>query len=172
MKKIITIVSVLFGLFLIGCTPQTNPNKYQVTFKGLNDTIISTIEVEANQVVSYPVVPSETGYNFVGWDQTVTTTTKDIIISAIYQKKVYTVKFYDINNQLLETKEVEYNSQVVAPTAPIVEGYDFLGWNQELENVCKNLNVKALYKQRKSAEDICPLRNFYYLVFLKLQITL
>lgn len=149
MKKIITIVSVLFGLFLIGCTPQTNPNKYQVTFKGLNDTIISTIEVEANQVVSYPVVPSETGHNFVGWDQTVTTITKDTIISAIYQKKVYTVKFYDINNQLLETKEVEYDSQVVAPTAPIVVGYDFLGWNQELENVCKNLNVKALYKQKE-----------------------
>lgn len=149
MKKVITITFIIFSLILVGCTTPTTPAKYQITFKGLNDEIIASYEVESNQIISYPEAPTVMGYVFKGWDQTIATATKDTVISAIYQKRVYLIKFYDTNNQLLKTEEVEYGSSATPPSVPEIEGYEFSGWNQSYENVQKNLIIKAQYKQKE-----------------------
>ena len=59
----------------------------------------------------------------------------------------FTVVFKDKDGNVLATVEVEEGETAVAPEAPVVEGFEFKGWDKEFDNVASDLEVKAVYEK-------------------------
>lgn len=66
--------------------------------------------------------------------------------NIVIKKKEYVVKFY-AQNQLIETKYVTSGSTVIAPKAPDIAGYIFIGWDQETSGIRNDLNINAIYQE-------------------------
>lgn len=149
MKKISLLIIAILFLSLIGCTGSTSNQKNKVLFLGLDDKLISTIYVDDNENFEYPKAPSVEGYEFVEWDLKLFQVTKDTTIRAIYKKNIYKVNFYDFNNNIIKTEEVEYGQNLEYPELSIIDGYEFNGWDKEVTNITSNLDVKPIYKKTK-----------------------
>ena len=132
-----------------------------VEFRQTHDD--GTYDLLMEQTVKYghdavaPVAPSITGYTFQGWDKPYTKVTEDLIITAVYKIKTFTVKFVNDDGTVLKEDTVEYKSAVIAPEAPTPtkQGYVFAGWNtNEFTSVTKNLTVTATYVWANSSLPI------------------
>jgi uncharacterized repeat protein (TIGR02543 family) len=53
----------------------------------------------------------------------------------------YTITFYDANNAVIETVEVNEFEDAVPPNDPLKEGYVFDGWSESLESIQSDLDV-------------------------------
>ncbi len=63
---------------------------------------------------------------------------------AVY--KNYTVTFKD-GDAVLDTQTVLEGSAATAPTSPVKEGYTFIGWDAEFDNVTSDLTVNAKWRE-------------------------
>ena len=118
-----------------------------VTFKdGYNDSIISTAVVEHGKDVTFPTVPTHTGYHFTGWDHNGKNITADITITAQFEINKYTVTFKDgYSNTVLGTTTVEHGADVTLPTPPAHTGYHFTSWDHTGKNITADITITALY---------------------------
>jgi len=99
--------------------------------------------------------PERLGYTFLGWytglgvnDGKWSNTlivSSDLNLIAKWQKDTFTVRFEDINGELLSTQTVEYGESAVAPTVPNVENYVFVCWSENITNVTNDLTVRPEY---------------------------
>ena len=122
-------------------------NVYTVTFLDKDGKTIKTEEVEHGMSAAAPNAPAVTGYTFTGWDKAFDNITADLTVAAQYTINVYTVTFVDKDgNPIGEAQEVEYGNAAVAPKAPAVSGYTFIGWDKAFNNITSDLTVKALYQ--------------------------
>ena len=94
-----------------------------------------------------PKTKEVTGYTFTGWDQTFDKVTSDLNIYAKYAKKQYQVLFVDYDDRLLKEDTVKYQENATAPGKPTREGYRFIGWDKEYNNITENMIVKAKYEK-------------------------
>ena len=60
---------------------------YSVTFKGMNGETLSTQNVEKGENASYPSAPVVQGYEFTGWDKSVSNVQGNLVVTAMYKKK-------------------------------------------------------------------------------------
>ena len=60
---------------------------YNVTFKGMNGETLSTQNVEKGENASYPSAPLVQGYEFTGWDKSVSNVQGNLVVTAMYKKK-------------------------------------------------------------------------------------
>ena len=129
--------------------PSCSKKEYEVSFLGFDNEIIEQIKVRKKDKITYPNEPTVEGYDFVGWDQQIEYTKKDIVIKANYQIKKFTVKFFDELGNLLETKTVSYNQSIDYQYTFNKEGYFFVKWDQNLNNIKSNLEVKPVFSESK-----------------------
>ncbi len=115
----------------------------QIEFFDQDDSLVNMEYYGIHQVIRQPYMKDidngETTYRFVGWDITndgivdsiPATSTSNIVAKAMYQlvATTYKVKYYGLNNELLEIQEYDYNEIIVLPNDPIRKGYTFSGWN-------------------------------------------
>ena len=59
----------------------------------------------------------------------------------------FTVKFVDYDGTELKTETVEKGKSATAPADPIREGYAFVGWDKEFNNIASDLTVTAEYEE-------------------------
>ncbi len=59
--------------------------------------------------------------------------------------ETFTVTFVDYDGTVLKTETVEEGKGATAPTASIREGYTFVGWDKEFDEVTEDITVKAVY---------------------------
>lgn len=73
--------------------------------------------------------------------------------------KVYTVRFLDLDNNVLKTETVEEGQSATPPDVPPINGYLFTSWNTDYGNITANTDVKAQYVQEFGvpANNIMPL---------------
>ena len=73
--------------------------------------------------------------------------------------KVYTVRFLDLDNNVLKTETVEEGQSATPPDVPLVNGYLFTSWNTDYGNITANTDIKAQYVQEFGvpANNIMPL---------------
>ena len=109
---------------------------------------------------TYEAIPNY-GYHFVRWSDGETanprtiTLVKDITLSAEFSINLYLVQFFGYEDVLLDQQSVEHGKSAIAPNAPTVENYDFVGWDKDFNNVQSNLDVYAQYvKTIDAIEDI------------------
>ena len=125
------------------------PVAFTVRFYNWDGELIESQNVAYGQDAVAPEVESITGYNFIGWDADFTKVIRDLKVYAVYQVKTYTVRFYGWNDELLSTQTVNYGDAAVAPKDPTHEGYTFIGWDAEFDNVTKNLEIYAQWKKNE-----------------------
>lgn len=64
--------------------------------------------------------------------------------AAVY----YNVIFKGMNGETLSTQNVEKGENASYPSAPVVQGYEFTGWDKDARNVQGNITITAQYKKK------------------------
>jgi len=134
-------------------------NKYTVTFKNYDGTILGTSTVEyGNAAIYHGATPTKPAtqqytYTFSGWSISLENVTSDRIATAQYDSTVnkYTVTFKNYDGSILGTSTVDYGSNATyigsTPTKPSTQqySYSFIGWDKGLNNVTENYVVIAQF---------------------------
>ena len=119
--------------------------KHTVTFKGLNDVVISKVEVEHGKAANAPQPPTVEGYEFICWDRDFSCVMQDMTVKAQYDRLQFAVLFIDYDNMPIMRVIVEYGEAANAPIVPGREGYTFTGWDKDFSHVTENMTVQAQY---------------------------
>ena len=116
---------------------------FDVTFNYNGKTSVVE-DIEYGQSAIAPTDTEKTGYNFVEWDHSFNSVTKDLNVNAVYAKKTYVVTFN--YNEKVYNDTVEYETAATAPTDTSKTGYNFIEWDTDFSSVTSNLTVKAVYE--------------------------
>ena len=65
---------------------------------------------------------------------------------TVEKTKTYLVTFVDDEGNILSEQRVGEGTSAVAPDDPVKEGYTFIGWDKEFNNVTSDLTIKAKFK--------------------------
>lgn len=65
------------------------------------------------------------------------------------QEQTYTITFMGLHQQIIEVVTCTSNSSIQYPTAPIVEGYTFIKWDTEIDQVTKDMTIQAVYEKKQ-----------------------
>ncbi len=131
-------------------------NEYTVEFYDKDDNLIKTEIVEYGKNATAPTIPDVEGYEFVGWDKEFTNVSEDLTVKANYEAKIYYVAFYDKDNKLIELVEVSHGNSAQAPNAPEVDGFEFVGWDRDIDEVTHDMGVYAIYEEAEEVEPVDP----------------
>ena len=127
-------------------------SKYVVKFFGFNNVLLSQAEYEDGALVNIPTVPNVNGYTFTGWDKEITTVTENAVYTAIYEKNApteYLITFLGHQNALISQEKYELGATVNVPSAPIVDGYTFKGWDKTVTTVTGDTTYTAIYEKNE-----------------------
>lgn len=61
--------------------------------------------------------------------------------------KTYTVTFVDYDGTILKTETVEEGDSATAPSDPTRDGYMFIGWDKDYDNINDETTITATYEQ-------------------------
>ena len=112
-------------------------NKYLVTFK-IGDEVISSESLDYGAAIVAPDAPMKEGYTFNGWgDVAETVPAGDVTYEGSYTVNKYLVTF-KIGDEVITSDSLEYGATIIAPEAPVKEGYTFSGWGDVAETVPAN----------------------------------
>ncbi|MCQ2192981.1 MAG: InlB B-repeat-containing protein [Paludibacteraceae bacterium] len=120
--------------------------EYTVSFYTKDSVLIESQKVKKGKSATAVDAPTVDGYEFIGWsDSSFTNVTKDLDIYAQYIK-LFNVSFYTKDSVLIESQKVEKGKSATAVDAPVVDGYEFIGWSDSsFTNVTKDLDIYARY---------------------------
>lgn len=134
--------------------------RYTVTFLDWDDEVLKIEKVYEGESATAPEDVYREGYTFTGWDSWDWTDVQcDLILKAQFEINTYTVRFFDIDEELLEKQIVNWNEAATAPEAPEVEGYTFTGWSEYFDHVTCDIDVYALYELYNPEEGIESVQN-------------
>lgn len=134
-------------------------NKYNVTFKHEDGTVLQSAEYEYGVKPEFlgddPTKPStpEFSYSFDGWDAEVIKVSADAVYTATFSatRRSYTIIFADENDVPIKTYTVEYgqlpvydgDEPVKIPTAQYT--YSFEGWIPDIETVTGDATYNTVF---------------------------
>lgn len=70
------------------------------------------------------------------------------VSSLVGCKKEYTVTFMDYDGTVIKEVVVTKNGSASAPSVPTRDGYDFIGWSETFNDVTRDIDVVAQYKEK------------------------
>lgn len=120
-------------------------NKYTVTFKDYDGSVIKTEEVEYLSGATAPESPIRTGYTFSKWSEEIGEITNNTEVVAEYVINKYKVEFKDYNGVIISTQEVDYMGSAIRPSDPTRQDYTFAGWDSDFSKVTNDLVIYAVY---------------------------
>ncbi|MCL1858167.1 MAG: InlB B-repeat-containing protein [Oscillospiraceae bacterium] len=134
--------------------------KFTVTFVDGTGNTVDTQEVEEEGSATAPEDPEREGYTFTGWDVDFDNITGDLIVTALWEKNKYNVKFVDgysdDGDDVIITDIIEYGDGATAPPNPTRPGYTFDGWDSGFDNITEDLTVTAKWRQNAVAPPLTP----------------
>ena len=130
--------------------------KYEVHFElGLGEGNFPKTFYKHGTVIPKPLtLPTATGRHFTHWSLEPNGTAfnfnqklnRNVTLYAVYDKNLYDVKFYN-GETLLVTQKVFYQDSASLPNIiPEKEGYDFIGWDHNLQNITGNVDIYAQFE--------------------------
>lgn len=103
------------------------------------------------EITEIPEVPAREGYTFKGWDKPIPDVVPvvggELVITAQWSINKYAVYFI-ANKKTVYSAILPYGSEIVAPEAPEVEGYTFVGWTPEVDATvpARTVYYEAVYE--------------------------
>ena len=118
---------------------------FTVTFTDGYGNVISVQQVRYQFAAEEPAIPeAPEGIRFAGWDADFSYIEGDLIVNATWEEIICTVIFYDpVGDTVLDTQQVPYGGEALAPNLPEHEGYEFLGWDKDFSCVKEDMTVNA-----------------------------
>ncbi len=115
------------------------------------DTVRKGESATAYEFTAADVIPE--GFNRVGWDTAFDNVTTDLVVTATYARKTYSVSFYMPDGTLIDTQTVEHGSDAQAPEcsdtyfdwATLKMG-QFSGWSRTLKDITGDQTIQAQYQ--------------------------
>jgi uncharacterized repeat protein (TIGR02543 family) len=106
-------------------------NSYTITFDSAGGNAVPAITQDYGSEVAEPAAPAKEGYTFAGWSPAVPDTipAADLTVVAQWTANEYTITFDSAGGSVVPAITQDYGSEVVAPAAPVKEGYTFAGWS-------------------------------------------
>lgn len=94
-----------------------------------------------------PEKPTRIDYECDGWTVTdFTNLVEDIIVYPVYTR-TYRVAFVDYDGTVLKNENVRSDIGIAtAPIDPIRDGYKFVDWDCDLENITSDITINAIYE--------------------------
>ena len=133
---------------VITATYSSVINKYTVTFKNWNGTVLGYDTVDYGMPASYSETPTKPqtddySYYFREWDKDISCVTYDFETTALYDEvQRHTVVFKDYDGSTLWETKVDHGSTAAYnggtnPSRPSTQqySYEWVGWNESLENI-------------------------------------
>ncbi|MDR1754817.1 MAG: InlB B-repeat-containing protein [Eubacterium sp.] len=132
---------------------------YTVTFKDINGNNLKSEIVEHGKAAAAPIPPEFVGYKFTGWDKSFDSVTQDLVVTALYAAKTYTVTFKDINGNNIKSEMVNHGKPATAPIPPEFTGFEFTGWDKRFDSVTSNMVIYAQYINKAILNEIDEIKN-------------
>jgi uncharacterized lipoprotein YddW (UPF0748 family) len=132
---------------------------YSVIFKH-NNKVISSQEVYYGENGVAPVLELQTGYKFIEWSNSFNNIKEDLIIEAIVEQEIYTVIFYDLDDNILTSVEVLAGEEAIAPNAVEINGKTFSKWDKDFDAVFEDLEIRPIYTDVIEIEDNAKCSSF------------
>lgn len=147
--------------------PVTEAPKEYYTVKFVDSdgyTMVSLQTVIEGGSATAPTMPAKRGeLYFRGWNRDFTNVQRSMIVTAIYEKEIFTVRFIDIDGTLLKTEQVHWGEDAEAPEVADREGYLFNGWNTLFNSVHTDLDVYATYYLLPQRDKLTLIKAYDYL---------
>ena len=139
--------------------------EYTVIFYNIHGEEIQRETVARGGNATAPADMTETGYQFIGWDTSLTNLGGDnpfIEVHPVYEEVAgyVTVTFVDIDGNLIQRRRVAIGGTVSAPQAPDVPFMLFAGWSHDLTNITDDVTIKAVYTIDWNNPDILTMEQF------------
>ena len=109
-------------------TAKYNINKYTVTFKNYDGTVLKTQTVSYGSSATAPSNPTRTGYMFAGWDKSFSNIKQNTVVTATYEKNQTTIYYKGYDNPYIHYK-VGNGSWTNAPGVKMSSNSDVDGYN-------------------------------------------
>ncbi len=144
----------------IDTVPEYESGVWTVNFYDYDGTLYYTTTLETGQDAPAIAGPTREGYTFSGWDRVLTNVTSDLDIYAVYTKNpevveetpIWKVQFFNYDGTLYYTAEVEDGKPAPPIVGPAREGYQFTGWDRNLDSIKANVDTVALYEVVKTPD--------------------
>lgn len=132
-------------------------NTYTITWMGADGELMQTTVQHGETPVYSGATPTKDAtvdktYTFKGWNPEITEATEDTTYTAQFEEttRTYTVKFFNADGTLLESKQVEYGTVPNLGCTPTLEGnsqysYTFKTWSPKLAPVTGDAEYCATY---------------------------
>ena len=116
----------------------------------INDTSVVEIYNYGDTLV-VPEVTLNDAYNFLGWDVVIdgkTKVTENMVVTAKFEKKMFTVDFLDFDGSILESKSIEYGDAVAESVLLNRDNYVFISWSpsSDLNYVTEDIIVTPIFE--------------------------
>lgn len=113
--------------------PIFEKKQFTVTFIDWKNKAFVQQKFGYGDVLTPPDHSSVEGYNFDGWDKIIDGTfvvTEDMVVTAEYSKKSYSVKFVGFDGNVIDSQTVKFGEDAVAPdnAGTADDGRIFAGW--------------------------------------------
>jgi hypothetical protein len=128
---------------------QFEKEQYIVAFVDWVNENIGFQKYYYGDTITAPYTPTAEGRVFIGWDAILegnTTVQDNMVVSAVYDRQLFTVRFLDENGNVYQEQQVAYGDSAVLPEPLVVEGKVFLGWSTDVTwwNVTSDLEVRPI----------------------------
>ena len=121
---------------------------YNIIFKVGEEEIVNQFLHYGDEITT-PEDPIVKGYRFVSWDQEVPSTMPDhdLEFKAVLVQNEYKVSF-KVNDETISEDHLHYGDEITKPEDPIVKGYRFVSWDQEVPSTMPDhdLEFKAVFE--------------------------
>ncbi len=98
---------------------QYQPKVYNVVFVDWNAEFVEVAQYNHGDVISNENMPTRKGYTFAQWqdesDQVASEVTSDMVLTAKYDKNLYTVKFLDWDDNVISEQVIPYGESATIP---------------------------------------------------------
>lgn len=130
--------------------PMWTINQYTITFDSDGGNEVAPVTQNYGTAVAIPATPTKTGHTFLGWEPELPQTMPagDLTVKALWKANAYTITFDAAGGSAVSPITADYNTAITAPSAPVKEGYTFLGWEPELPKTMPldGMTVKAKWQ--------------------------
>lgn len=138
-------------------SPVYRIKTYTVVFVDWTNETVEMQFYEHGQPLTVPEIESTEESIVAGWDTVVdgVLVTDNMIITAKYEPKTFSVKFMDADETLLEEVVVEYGQEVVTPEYSSNDNVLFYGWEAsgDLESVKEDIIVVPKFEYKENTAN-------------------